>query len=153
MTNKTAIERFGEPNITGKGYLTSIELPYKMRLAWDPKSTISTMACHKAVAKNFTNVFNELLSGYGYDRLKQLGIDLYGGCFNYRKKRNGNVLSMHSWGVAIDLDPNRNQLKETKATARFARPEYRMMIDTFYRNGFISLGVEKNFDWMHFEIK
>jgi hypothetical protein len=111
------------------------------------------MACHKLAAKNFTNVFNELLSGYGYDRLKQLGIDLYGGCFNYRKKRNGNVMSMHSWGIAIDLDPGRNQLKETKRTARFARPEYRMMIDTFYRNGFISLGVEKNFDWMHFEIK
>ena len=85
--------------------------------------------------------------------LKELGIDLFGGCFNYRKKRNGSAMSMHSWGIAIDLDPARNKLNETKRTARFARPEYKKMIDIFYDNGFISLGREYNYDYMHFEIK
>jgi hypothetical protein len=105
------------------------------------------------VANNFLNVFNELLSTYGYDKIVELGIDLYGGCFNYRKMRGGTDWSKHSWGVAIDLDPERNLLKETSKTARFARLEYKKMIDIFYKNGFIGLGVEKNFDWMHFEIK
>jgi hypothetical protein len=98
-------------------------------------------------------VFNDLLSHYGYDKIKELGIDLYGGCFNYRRMRSGSAWSMHAWGIAIDLDPARNTMRETKRTARFARPEYKPMIDIFYKHGFISLGREKDFDWMHFEIK
>jgi hypothetical protein len=153
MTTQAAVKKYGTPNETGAGYLTKITLPYPMRIAWDTDSTVTTMMCHKLIASNLTNVFNEILIEYGYNKIKELGIDLFGGCFNYRKMRNGNAWSMHAWGIAIDLDPARNTLKECRATARFARPEYKPMIDIFYKNGFISLGIEKNFDWMHFEIK
>jgi hypothetical protein len=105
------------------------------------------------IADKLSAVFNDILNHYGYEKIVELGIDLYGGCFNYRKMRNSNQWSKHSWGIAIDLDPARNTLKETKRTARFARPEYKPMIDIFYKHGFISLGVEKDYDWMHFEIK
>tara|TARA_R110000868_G_scaffold316527_1_gene577403 strand:- start:22 stop:486 length:465 start_codon:yes stop_codon:yes gene_type:complete len=153
MTTQQATKKYGTANVTGLGYLVKIKLPYPMRIAWDLDSSVNSMMCHKLVADNFIAVFNELLSVYGYDKIKELGIDLFGGCFNYRKMRGGNALSMHSWGIAIDLDPARNLLKESSKTARFARPEYKAMIDIFYKHGFISLGRERNMDFMHFQIK
>lgn len=153
MTTKDIIKKYGSPNETGSGYLVKIELPYPMRIAWDTTHTVSTMMCHKLVADKLIAIFNDLLAHYGIEKIKELGIDLFGGCFNYRKMRGGSDWSTHSWGIAIDLDPSRNKLKETSKTARFARPEYKPMIDVFYKHGFESLGREKNYDWMHFQTK
>jgi hypothetical protein len=140
--------KYGVPNEQGT-YLTTITLPYPFLYDGKP---VSKMRCHKLVADKFLAVFNDILAHYGLEEINRLGINKYGGCFNYRKMRGGTQLSRHSWGVAIDLDPQRNLLKETSATARFARPEYKPMIDIFYKHGFVSLGREKNYDWMHFEI-
>lgn len=153
MTTKEIISKYGKPNVTGEGYLMTINLPYHMRLAWDTDTKVTKMRCHKLVGARFLAVFNEIHRVYGYNKIVELGIDLFGGCFNFRKMRGGDDWSTHSWGISIDLDPARNQLKETSKTARFARPEYKPMIDIFYKHGFISLGREKNYDWMHFEIK
>lgn len=152
ITTAQAIKDFGKPNEKGT-YLVTINLPYPMRLAWDKNTKVKTMRCNGLVAKNFTDVFKDLLNHYGYEKIQELGIDLFGGCFAFRAMRGGSDYSKHSWGIAIDLDPERNTLHETKRTARFARPEYKPMIDIFYKHGFLSLGVEKDYDWMHFEIK
>jgi hypothetical protein len=151
ITTAQAIAKYGQPNEAGT-YLKTINLPYPMRIAWDTKTKVTRMRCHKMVADAFLNVFKELLAVYGYQRIVELGIDLYGGCFNYRKMRGGSSWSKHAFGIAIDLDPARNTLKETSRTARFARPEYAPMIEIFYKHGFISLGKEQNRDFMHFEI-
>jgi len=149
ITTEELIEKYGKPDPEGK-YLKLITLPYPM--IYDGKE-VKKMRCHKLVADKFLAVFNELLEVYGYEKIHKLGIDKFGGCFNYRRMRGGTDWSRHSWGVAIDLDPERNQLNETARTARFARPEYKQMIDIFYKHGFESLGREKNYDWMHFQIK
>ena len=153
MTTNDIVKKYGLPNETGEGYLTTILLPYPMKLAWDLDTKVSKMRCHKLAAEAFLNVFNDLLAEYGMKEIERLGIDLFGGCFNYRKMKGGTSWSTHAWGIAVDLDPARNKLKETAKTARFARPEYQPMIDIFYRHGFISLGIEKNYDWMHFQLK
>jgi len=153
MTTNEIVKKYGKPNETGEGYLTTILLPYPMKLAWDLDTKVSKMRCHKLAAEPFLNVFNDLLAEYGMTEIERLGIDLFGGCFNYRKMRGGTSWSKHAWGIAVDLSPALNKLKETAKTARFARPEYKPMIDIFYKNGFISLGIEKNYDWMHFELR
>ena len=150
LNTKQIIQIYGQPNQQGS-YLTTIQLPFPMRLAWDKKTSVTKMRVHKKAAQDFINVFNELLAVYGLAKIQALGIDLFGGCFAFRAMRGGSDYSRHSWGIAIDLDPERNQLKETSKTARFARPEYKPMIDIFYKHGFVNLGVEKNYDWMHFE--
>jgi hypothetical protein len=152
-TKNQLSEKYGQATKTGKAYLVWIDLPYPMRIAWSRNKKIKRFQCHKLIATRLLNVFNELLAHYGYDTIVELGIDLYGGCFNYRLMRGGTELSTHSWAIAIDLDPDRNLLHESAKTARFARPEYKMMIDIFYQNGFINLGVEKNYDYMHFQDK
>jgi len=153
LTSNQALAKYGTPNKTGAGYLTKIKLPYPMFLNWKTKTYVNSIECHKTVAKQLIAIFTDILVHYGIDEIKKLQLDDYGGCFNYRAMRNGTSLSLHSWGIAVDLDPDRNLLKETSKTARFARPEYKAMIDIFYKHGFESLGREENRDWMHFQVK
>lgn len=151
MTEQQITTKYGQPGDSTQ--LTTVQLPYPMRLAWDLTKTVSKISCHKLIADNLRAVFDEMLSYYGIDAIKELGIDLFGGCVNVRLMRGSKTRwSHHSWGIAIDLDPERNQLKENHTTARFARPEYKPMIDIFYKHGFKGLGREEDRDWMHFEI-
>lgn len=152
MTTKQAVEKYGVPNEAGT-YLKTIKLPYKMRIAWDTKVSVDKMRCHKDHVDNFLGVFNELLEVYGYEKIVELGIDLFGGCFSYRKMRGGSSWSKHSWGIAIDLDPARNGLKTPFVKANFSKPEYNELHRIFEKHGFINLGKVKNMDTMHWEIK
>jgi hypothetical protein len=149
LTQTEIIKNFGNP-CKPENHVT-IDLPFPLRLAWDTNVHVTKVTCHKLVANNFIAVFKGLLAYYGIEKIKELGIDLFGGIYNCRPMRGGTQFSTHAWAIAIDLDPERNQLKETSKTARFARPEYKPMIDIFYKYGFISLGVEKNYDYMHFQ--
>jgi len=151
LSDSQIIAKYGQPGDPDN--LVTLALPYPMRIAWDTTKSVSKIQCHKLIAVNLGNVFNNLLTHYGYSELNRLGIDLFGGCVNVRLQRGSKTKwSRHAWGIAIDLDPARNTLKETSKTARFARPEYKAMIDIFYKHGFVGLGPEKNYDWMHFEI-
>ncbi len=151
LTTKDFIKKYGTPNQAGT-YLVSVKLPFPLRIAWALQGKpVKTMLVHKSVADEVVKIFTDILNHYGYDEIVRLGIDLFGGCFNYRQMRGGSDWSVHSWGLAIDLDPARNTLHETKKTARFARAEYKPMIDIFYKYGWVSLGREKDYDWMHFQ--
>lgn len=133
--------------------LTYAKVPFKLKLSWDASVSVDKIKCHKLVKSDLENIFKDILQVYGIDKIEKLGINLFGGCYNYRNMRGGTKLSMHSWGIAIDLNPENNLLRWGKDKAVFAKPEYKQLIDIFYKHGWINLGVEKNYDWMHFEKK
>lgn len=150
LTQAQIIKKYGEAG--NEKNLVSITLPYKMRLAWDIKTTVKTMRCHKLIAPNLFKVFEELLEVYTYPTLVELGIDLFGGCYNFRLQRGGSKLSTHSWGIAIDLHPVANGLKVKFKDSLFSKPEYNKLHEIFEKNGFLNYGKVRNMDSMHFEI-
>lgn len=150
LTDEQIINKYGQPGDVNQ--ITKILLPYPMRIAWKPETTVNSIQCHKLIATPLLNVFNELLTVYGYDSIKEMGIDLFGGCVNVRLMRGSkSKWSRHSWGIAIDLHPEQNQLKWKKPRALFSHPDYKPMIDIFYKHGFLSYGRERDNDYMHFE--
>ena len=149
-SNEEMVKNFGVPNQSGT-YLAYANIPFPLIIAWDHSQTVSRIRCHKLVVNSVENIFQDILNTYGLKKINALGINLFGGCFNYRAMRGGSSWSRHAWGTAIDLDPARNQLHQQGDSAQFAKKEYRKMIDIFEAHGWLSLGRLKNYDWMHFE--
>jgi len=127
----------------------ALKLPFRMRLAWDPKTVVARFQLHEKVHDSALRVFERMLGHYGEAEIDRLELNLFGGCLNVRRMRGGGAWSMHSWGIAIDFDPAGNQLQWRRDKARLAQPEY----DPFWRfwkeEGWLSLGQARDFDWMH----
>jgi hypothetical protein len=130
---------------------TSLDLPYIMRLAWDKNVTIKRMTCHQKCTKVFYNIFEKTLKHYGETEIKKLGLDLFGGCLNVRRVRGGSNWSTHSWGCAIDIDPDRNQLRWGRDRAVMAKPAYEPFWKFVEEEGAVSLGRARNYDYQHFQ--
>lgn len=128
---------------------TMLTLPYKMRLDWDLVTSVNQTSCHEKVARPAGRVLERVLDYYGPQKISALGLDRFGGCLNVRKMRGGTAWSMHAWGIAWDFWPSQNQLSWGRDRAVFARPEYARWWALWAEEGFVSLGLARNFDWMH----
>lgn len=129
----------------------SCKMPYQMAIAWDQKNKITSFSCHKFVQLPIERIFQRTLDYYGYEKIKELGLHLWGGCLNVRKKRGGSTYSMHSWGIAVDMDPERNGFKTPWKKSQMCKPEYKKFVEFWYDEGAINLGIEANMDPMHFQ--
>lgn len=130
---------------------TSLDLPYKLKLAWDLNTSLSKITCHQKVTKSLYTIFEKTLKTYGEKDIQKLKLDIFGGCLNVRKKRGGSSWSIHSWGAAVDLDPDNNQLKWGRDKASFAKKEYEEFWKIVEEQGWVSLGRKCNMDYMHFQ--
>jgi len=158
--------------------IVSMELPYLMRLAWDPETKVSKIAIHRDCVTDLTKILAEVWHECRIDAKKsttapeglsardltkfwdeqtykvvgRYGLDLYGGAFNFRKKRGtkwwgARALSTHSWGCAIDIDPEHNGM----GNANYRMPAW--VIQIFEKYGWVA-GARwkgKGVDAMHFQ--
>lgn len=130
---------------------TALALPYPHRLAWNKTVVVHTFQCHEKVRDSLQRVLSSVVEHYGIQEIQRLRLDLWGGCLNVRTMRGGTRYSLHSWGIAVDYDPERNRLKWGRDRAAFAQPEYDPWWRLWEEEGWVSLGRHRNFDWMHIQ--
>jgi hypothetical protein len=69
------------------------------------KALPNKMYCHKALVAPLEKTFRALIAAGVHTEIKT-----YDGCFNVRKKRGLSTLSVHAFGLAIDLNAAWNPL-------------------------------------------
>jgi hypothetical protein len=90
------------------------------------------------------DALDEIGEAHGGAYLEREGLNRFGGTFNPRLKRGYNSLSTHTWGIAIDIAPERGALGEEPDIPDF-------IVDAFERRGFVWGGRWARPDGMHFQ--
>ncbi|UXO94008.1 M15 family metallopeptidase [Pseudanabaena phage Pan4] len=127
------------------------QFPFPFVIAWDKTQKIRSHACHELIAPHLTSIYAQAAAHYGEKRFRDLGLDLFGGCYNDRPMRGSTRRSTHAWGIAVDVDPARNQLRWGADKAVLDGPDYEAWWKIIEAHGAFSLGRKSNYDWMHFQ--
>lgn len=138
--------RFGRPG--NESLLTNIVPPYP--LLYEGRA-VRTIRVHEAVAVHVLAALREVLTHYGQEAIHRLGLDVYGGCYNYRSTSSGKALSMHAWGIALDFSPAANAYNTHAPRATLSCKECERWWEIWESHGAVSLGRSKDYDWMHLQ--
>ena len=123
--------------------------PYQLKYNGNP---VKTIRIHKKISEPVQQILESVLNHYGKLEISNLKLDMYSGAYCApRLMRNGTKLSVHSYGAALDFCAELNTLTMKKDKALFAKPEYDFWNKTWKDFGAFSLGVEKNYDFMHYQ--
>ena len=118
----------------------------KFMMLWD----IPTYLEHGAIPKRMycnRDMVDPLYLAFKNINIRGLAdqIKTYDGCFNIRKKRGGTTPSLHSWGIAIDINAAWNGFGKKPTMS----PE---LVKCFTDAGFDWGGTWSKPDGMHFQL-
>ena len=135
VTSAQALKKYGDPN--KQSALTLWDVPGHLEIGVIPKR----IYCNRDLIQPLAQAFQNLITTGRVSELKT-----WDGCFNIRKKRGLSSMSLHSWGIAIDVNAFENGLNQTpKLSPGFVK--------CFTDAGFYWGGNFKRRDGMHFQLK
>jgi hypothetical protein len=143
---------YGAPDMARKRPpegVRSMELPYRMQLAWDSHEWVSKVSAHEKVHESLFQALDNIRQAFGPDGIRTFRLDQFGGLCNVRFMRGStNKISRHAFGIAIDLDPEHNGLR-TPWPLRATMPIE--AIQCFEAAGWTSFARVRGIDAMHFQ--
>jgi hypothetical protein len=134
VTSKQALAKYGDPNL--QRAMVMWDVPGYMEIGVIPKR----IYCNRDMIEPLSKAFHNLIQRGLVSELKT-----WDGCFNIRKKRGLSSMSLHSWGIAIDVNAFENGLNQTPKLS----PEF---VKCFTDAGFDWGGTWKRKDPMHFQL-
>jgi hypothetical protein len=139
VTSAQCLKKWGDPTIVANElkYMTVWDVPAHLEIGVIPKR----LYCNKIIVAPLSQAFTNLIDREFVKELKT-----FDGCFNVRRKRGLKSLSLHSWGIAVDVNAAWNGLgKEPTLSEGF--------IKCFTDAGFDWGGTWTRKDGMHFQLK
>ena len=134
VTSAQCLKKYGDPTLE-KGMVVW-DVPNSLEIGVIPKK----IYCNKDLVLPLQQAFKNLIDTGRVAELKT-----WDGCFNIRKKRGLSSMSLHSWGLAIDVNSSWNQLGKIPTLS----DEF---VKCFTDAGFTWGGTWKRCDPMHFQI-
>ncbi len=137
ITSKQCLDKFGEAGLPTEGkYMTIFDVPIELEIGFIPKK----IYCNKLLVEPLTKAFKNLIDRKYVNELKT-----WDGCYQVRKMRGLQSMSLHSWGLAVDINQATNQLgKEPTLSSGFVK--------CFTDAGFDWGGIWTRKDGMHFQL-
>ena len=134
VTSQQALKKYGDPH--SQRAMVVWDVPTNLEIGFIPKK----IYCNRDMVTPLSNAFQNLITRGFVSELKT-----WDGCFNIRKKRGLSSMSLHSWGIAIDVNAFENGLNQTpKLSAGFVK--------CFTDAGFNWGGNWTRKDGMHFQL-
>lgn len=136
LTSLQCQKKYGTPSDSNP-WMVVWDVPTQLEVGFIPKK----IYCNRDLVTPLTKALTALIQSGHVNELKT-----WDGCFNIRKKRGGSTMSLHSWGVAIDVNAAWNCFGCTpKLSPGFVK--------CFTDNGFDWGGTWRKPDGMHFQLK
>jgi hypothetical protein len=134
VTSLQALRKYGNPE--NQTSMILWDVPTNLEIGVIPKK----IYCNKDMVVPLSNAFKNLIQTGFVKELKT-----WDGCFNIRKKRGLGSMSLHSWGIAIDVNAFENGLNvKPKLSTGFVK--------CFIDAGFEWGGTWQRKDGMHFQL-